>query len=152
MTRKFILLRGLKISLFFSLLFCSYCYTEAADQEISADSTAADSIVKLERSPVIFFSDTVYFISTKLGPYSSSERAINQSNKLEALLENELFDTLLLSTSEDAVAVEILHGEQVIGSVTQADADLLNKSKSEVAEEYIASIKRSFATNYDQNN
>nr|WP_170857078.1 mechanosensitive ion channel family protein [Algoriphagus locisalis] len=129
------------------LLFFGFLISVHAAQETSADTT-----VLPERSPVIFLNDTVYFITSKLGPYSAQERASNQSAKLEALIDNDLFDTLLLSTSEDEVAVEILHGDQVIGSVTQADANLLNKSKSEVAEEYLASIKSSFSANYEQKN
>ncbi|MFC5624255.1 mechanosensitive ion channel family protein [Algoriphagus winogradskyi] len=134
-------------------MYFSFCFAVNAAQETSpttAPEISADTTVKVEKSPVVFFSDTLYFISAKLGPYSAAERALNQSKRLEALIENDEFDTLLLSTSEDVVAVEILHGEQVIGSITQADADLSNKSKSELAEDYIAAIKISFATHNDQ--
>lgn len=68
------------------------------------------------------------------------------------LLENNEFDTLLLSVFEDELAAEIMHGDQVIGSVTQADAAALGKSKSELAEAYLAQLKISYKTHYGDNN
>ena len=150
MTCKFILSKGFLLTLFFSLICFRFCFAINSNQD-SSQKISADTIKIVEKSPVVFFKDTVYFISAKLGPYTATERALNQSNKLESLIENERFDTLLLSTSEDEVAVELLHGEQVIGSITQADADFSNKSKSELAEEHIAAIKASFVTHHEQN-
>ncbi|MGX7835496.1 hypothetical protein ACWKSR_10130, partial [Campylobacter fetus subsp. venerealis] len=65
---------------------------------------------------------------------------------------NNEFDTLLLSVFEDELAAEIMHGDQVIGSVTQADAAALGKSKSELAEAYLAQLKISYKTHYGDNN
>tara|TARA_R110002012_G_scaffold320297_3_gene543142 strand:- start:37228 stop:38763 length:1536 start_codon:yes stop_codon:yes gene_type:complete len=101
---------------------------------------------------VIFLTDTVHYISANLGPYSAKERAENQSKKLESLIDNEEFDTLLLSVFEDELAVEVTHGDLVIGSITQADATIMGKSKMEIAEEYLSRIKASYVAHYSEKN
>jgi small-conductance mechanosensitive channel len=101
------------------------------------------------KKPVIFFDEALFFIGTKLGPFQPEERATIFSNKLKSLLDSANFDTTLLRTSKDDLAIEILHGEIILGSVTEADAAYFNLDKNNLAENYINAIKASFKRNYN---
>lgn len=116
----------------------------AQDQD-STSINYPDTIQK----PVLFFNDTIFFIANKIGPFSPSERAQNFSNKLDLLLETEVFDTTLLSTTQDDIAIEIWHGEMILGSVTKEDASYFEKDQSVLAQEYLEAIKESYRRNHE---
>ncbi|WP_339878275.1 mechanosensitive ion channel family protein [uncultured Algoriphagus sp.] len=149
MTFEFNSSKRLRFTILFTILFCGAIIKVIAVQKSSSDTTTFSQI---EKSPVIFLTDTVHYISANLGPYSAKERAENQSKKLESLIDNEEFDTLLLSVFEDELAVEVTHGDLVIGSITQADATIMGKSKMEIAEEYLSRIKASYVAHYSEKN
>ena len=149
MTFEFNSSKRLRFTILFTILFCGAILKVIAVQKSSSDTTTFSQI---EKSPVIFLTDTVHYISANLGPYSAKERAENQSKKLESLIDNEEFDTLLLSVFEDELAVEVTHGDLVIGSITQADATIMGKSKMEIAEEYLSKIKASYVAHYSEKN
>jgi small-conductance mechanosensitive channel len=98
--------------------------------------------------PVIFFEDTLYFISTSIGSFGPEERANRISTKLTQLVEEETFDTTLLSIQEEDLAIELLHGNAIIGSVTDKDAEKQNLSKLELAEIQLQTIKDTFRENH----
>ncbi|MEP0712748.1 MAG: mechanosensitive ion channel family protein [Algoriphagus sp.] len=132
---------------------CVFTFSSALfAQQIEAD-TLADSRPQLQaqKFPVVFFSDTIFYIGEKLGPFSAAERAENQSKKLKLLIENDELDTALLSINVGEMDIEIIHGEQVLSSITQADATLLGKDKTVLAEEYVAALKRSYTTHSGEN-
>lgn len=110
-----------------------------------------DSIPKanvLGPVPVIFFEDTLHFISNSIGSFSPEERANRMSSKLKQLVEDETFDTTLLSLLEEDLAIELLHGNTIIGSVTDKDAEKHNLSKLELAEIQLQNIKDTFRENH----
>jgi len=104
------------------------------------------SKVQVRKYPVIFFTDTLFYISSKLGQYSAAERAENQSDKLALLIENDALDLALFTTVEDEVSTEILYGERIIASITKGDGDALRKEKGVLAQRYMAAIKASYTT------
>lgn len=130
------------------------CCLGASISALFAQQTESDTlrVVVREKHPVVFFSDTLFYISSKLGPYSAAERAENQSKKLTQLIESDALDTALLSVYEDGLSVEIMHGEQVLSSITNADAEALGKEKGVLADEYIAAIKASYSSHYGEKN
>lgn len=98
--------------------------------------------------PVIFFEDTLHFISTSIGSFSPAERANQMSSKLSQLVEDEKFDTTLLSLRQEDLAIELLHGKTIIGSVTDKDAEKQNLSKLELAEIQLQNIKDTYRENH----
>lgn len=117
-------------------------YGFAQENDSLPKKTSFDSI------PVIFFEDTLHFISTSIGPFSPAERANQMSSKLSQLVEDEKFDTTLLSLREEDLAIELLHGNTIIGSVTDKDAEKQNLSKLELAEIQLQNIKDTFRENH----
>ncbi len=130
-------------------LFTSFFLTSIITLAQNQDSTIIIQPDTLKK-PVIFYEDTLFFISTGLGSFSQNERAASFTKKLESLSESEALDTALLTFIEDGIALEILHGDLILGSVTKQDAAFLGKTQEEIAEGYIKSIKDSFAQNHQK--
>ncbi|EAZ80446.1 mechanosensitive ion channel family protein [Algoriphagus machipongonensis] len=135
----------------FFLLLSVGAFAQSGDTTAkdTINSTLADSLQKPKVYPVVFYEDTLFYIGAKLGPFSQEERATNFSNKLDLLLDAESLDTTLLSLSQDEVAIEILHGDIILGSVTAQDAAFIGNDQEEIAEFYIQSIKDSYAANHN---
>ncbi|MEN2284047.1 mechanosensitive ion channel family protein [Algoriphagus sp. SE2] len=127
---------------FFSLVFLNTAISFAQNQD-STIINHPDTIKK----PVFFLEDTLFFINTSLGPFSQKDRALNISRKLESLVESNVFDTTLLEITKDNAAVEILHGDLILASVTEPDAVFLGKTQEEIARDYISAIKQSYKLN-----
>lgn len=135
-----------------ALLLLNFFY--ALSTTLSSAQTELDTIPKVEvevdKFPVVFFTDTLFYISTNLGPYTAAERAASQSNKLAMLLENDALDTTLLKSYNDTIEVEIMHGKQIISTITQADAKIAGKDKEMLAAEHLKAIKASYQTHYGE--
>lgn len=135
----------IRISLF-ALLILNSAISSAQNQD-STSINYPDTLKKPVIFPVIFYEDTLFFISTELGPFNQEERALSFSKKLESLSESEVLDTALLTFKRDEVALEILHGDLILGSVTEKDAAFFGKTQEEIAKDYIKEIKDSYSLN-----
>ena len=134
------------IFLFLVLFANSLCKPICAQEPVPDTLPKADSVP----SPVVFFTDTLFFVSSNFGPYTAKQRAQNQSERLAFLLENESFDTAKIRTLEDEISIEILHGDLVLASVTDLDSRLVGKEKAELANEYVDAIKASYARHHGE--
>lgn len=101
--------------------------------------------------PVIVFNDTLFFIYSKLGPFSASERANTIASKLSNLVENEQFDAKKLSVIESVESHDVAHEDILLFSVIDRDAFWLNKSRAEVAEAYKNAIANDVARYQSEN-
>ena len=72
--------------------------------------------------PVVVFDDTLFYIYSKLGPYSPSERAKSISRKLEYLVNENLYDEKALKVHSGTESDDIMHGETILTSLTNRDA------------------------------
>lgn len=83
-----------------------------------------------------FFKDTLFLIYSKLGSFSSKDRAKAISNRVSNLAENFDFtpDSLVLAESEDAV--DLIYGETIIMNVSENDALWNSSTKQELAQKY----------------
>lgn len=95
--------------------------------------------------PVVLYGDTIFYIYSKLGPFSPSERASSIVQKLDLLVEENIFKPELLSVHEGEESHDIMHEDIIIMSIVNRDAFWLDKSRKEVAEQYAASIRSSVA-------
>ena len=93
--------------------------------------------------PVVVFEDTLFYIFSKLGPYSPSDRARAIADKLEFLVEENLYDENALMVYSSAESDDIIHGETIILSIINRDAFWLDKPRNVVAEEHLETIKTS---------
>lgn len=86
-------------------------------------------------------SDTVFRVYGKLGPYKPAERVAIINQRLERLLDEPPFKTDSLQVFEGESTADILYGDQIILSVTEADARPLAKTRKQVAEETLLRLK-----------
>lgn len=87
-------------------------------------------------SPVEFGKDTLFFVYTKLGPYSAHQRATNIRNKVLKLAEAEEFDPKFLQVDETDATYDLIYHNLILLSITDADAFWQNKSREELASDY----------------
>ncbi|MEQ9187178.1 MAG: mechanosensitive ion channel [Cryomorphaceae bacterium] len=100
--------------------------------------------------PVIIFGDTVFFIYSKLGPFSASERAGSIAKKVEELVDDDLFDPEQLTVVESEESHDLMHGEMILLSITDRDAFWLDKDRKVVADLYAAALKTCVADYHER--
>lgn len=101
--------------------------------------------------PVIIFSDTIFHIYAKLGPFKPSERATTIRKKVEFLVDDEIYDESLLRVRVGEESHDIYHGDIILASVTTRDAFWQNMSRDATAQLYLESIKQSVARYQKEN-
>jgi len=130
--------------LFIFFLSSSY-YALGQDAEITL--AKPDSIKKVEY-PVIFLGDTLGFISTPIGVFTAKDRAEKINQRLQDLLDEETLDTAIFRVQKEDTYVAIYHGDEVLGNISNSDAETLGLSPEEIANNYVAKLKISYAKNY----
>ncbi len=101
-----------------------------------------------EGIPVMLFRDTLFYIYSKLGPFSPTERAQNIQRKLEVLADRHAFVETRLMVFPGEESYDIMHDQMIVMSITDRDAFWLDKPKQQVADEYTLIIKQSVSDYY----
>ncbi len=100
--------------------------------------------------PVVFFDDTLFYIYSKIGPFTAAVRAENISKKLEWLVDDNIFNAELLKVIPGDESHDLVHDEIILLSVTDRDAFWLDKTRSEVAELYLEKVSAGVADYRDR--
>jgi small-conductance mechanosensitive channel len=95
--------------------------------------------------PVILYEDTIFFVYSKLGPFTPSDRARSIAKKLTTLIEENEYDEAKLIVFEGEDSYDIMHDQNIILSITIRDAFWLDKTSKEVANNYVSAIKTSIS-------
>ena len=113
------------------------------EQRIALKKQEIDS---LKRSAIGYpvtgiYKDTLFYIYSKIGASKPKDRAVNITNKIKNLFDDDFLtiDTITFVDAENTV--DIVYGETIIMSISETDALWQNKSKNELASEYIEIIK-----------
>ncbi len=93
-------------------------------------------------SPVILSSDTLFFVRAGLGPYTSEQRAKSIIDRLKRLLKDPLFRIESISISDDELGTNVLAGEVIIATVTDADTKAVGLTRQELAKMYAQKIQK----------
>jgi small-conductance mechanosensitive channel len=96
-------------------------------------------------APVVLYEDTMFFVYSKLGPFTPSDRAKSIIKKLSTLIEENEYDEEKLIVFEGEDSYDIMHDQNIILSITIKDAFWLDKTSKEVANNYVSAIKTSIA-------
>lgn len=99
-----------------------------------AEQQGTDGIVELEGR-------RLFTIRTKLGPFSRESRARSVIQKLDKLLDDPDFDLAKVSLNETDTTIDVIAGDIVITSITQADAELAGMDKLQLAEKYAERLR-----------
>ncbi|SDL67029.1 Mechanosensitive ion channel [Catalinimonas alkaloidigena] len=90
--------------------------------------------------PVAPFGDTLFYIFTKIGPFTPQERATNINHKIRGLYESGLYKSDDLHAVESESSYDLVYGETIVMSMTDWDALWQEMSKEELAQQYRAEI------------
>lgn len=92
--------------------------------------------------PVILKRDTLFYVYTRIGSFSASERAASITKRIEKLYEDPFYkaDSLALNQNEETYEITYKKSE-VILSVANLDGLWLNKSNEQLAKEYLSRVK-----------
>ena len=102
--------------------------------------------------PVLGFKkDTLYLIYSKMGAVSPQERAINVSNKIKQLYEDDFLidDSIRISKVEDTY--DLIYKDLIIASISENDALWSGKPIEELAENSLQIIKGSIGEGREEN-
>ena len=91
-------------------------------------------------APVVLYGDTVFYIYSRLGPFTPSTRARNIVTKVEELVDENLWDQELISVAEVEEVHDVLHGDEILLSVTERDAFWDDDTRQQVAQAHADDI------------
>ncbi|MBU2585234.1 MAG: mechanosensitive ion channel [Bacteroidetes bacterium] len=117
--------------------------------QLIGQSDTASSATTAKGSAVVFEKDTLFFIYSSLGPFSSDFRAEQASQKLSELIsdENTVVDSIQIV--QDGEYRHIDYGSKRLFTISADDSKLAGISVDELAERAISSIKNMhFNTHY----
>lgn len=86
--------------------------------------------------PVNPFGDTLFYVFTKIGPFSPIERAARINRHIEKLYSNHDYDPEQLKIVEAESTTDILYAELVLMSISEMDALWKDQSKAALAQLY----------------
>ncbi len=103
-------------------------------------------------NPVVLSSDTLFFINTKLGPFTPAARAQEINKKLEFILNDPKSKMDSLKIVESNSMTRIVLDTLDLMVVTDEDAALAGKTRIDLTKEYISAIKSSYSKYFDKYN
>jgi len=99
---------------------------------------------------VILDGKQLFVIRSNLGPFSAEARATNVANRLKKLLADPDINPESISVLNDSNSTEIIAGELIITSVTDADAKAADRNRQQLAEEFAGSLRTAIEANKAQ--
>ena len=104
------------------------------------DDSAGD---KIDGFPVLLADETLFVIQSNVGSFSSEERAQTITNRLEKIAEDTSVNLNLLRIQEQEATTNIVIGNKILVTLTEADAKAAQITRTKLANEYLAKIKDS---------
>lgn len=102
--------------------------------------------------PVRLVTDTLFYIYTRLGSFSASDRANAIEKRIRKLYEDAFFNADSITVIQNETSYDIVYNnEAIIMSVTDLDALWFNESSSQLANEYIKKIQAGVVKQKDEN-
>ena len=99
--------------------------------------------------PVVISGDTLFFISTSIGPFTAEQRVKELTGKINAIIQKgENPDSI--KSSEFSGYTNILINNRILMSVTDADAEYSGKSRPDLTKEIISIINDEIKTGVEQ--
>jgi small-conductance mechanosensitive channel len=122
-----------KLFLFTCLLLCTL------------SAYAQDSLRFAKGAAVVIEADTLFYLHSNIGPFTATERAQSVEKRLKALVKNPFFTTDSLRTNENETTSDVVYGDMIITSVTDAEATLYKVSRQELAKDHLQVVQNKTA-------
>ena len=91
--------------------------------------------------PVTLFTDTLFIIYTKLGSFDANERASTITKRINSLYEEDFFYPDSMKVDAGETTNDIIYNDRIIMSVSEVDALWFDKTRNEVSNEYLNTIR-----------
>jgi small-conductance mechanosensitive channel len=127
-----------KLILFMICLLIMLCYN--SHQLLGQDDSL--SSIKTEQGYPVVFNDTLFYIYSKLGPFSPADRAKAVVERITSLSNDPFFKADSLYTAESELTTDIMYEDRIIMSVTDLDAVAQNKTRSDIAKSDLEILKK----------
>jgi small-conductance mechanosensitive channel len=101
-------------------------------------------------APVVIGDDTVFAIYDKLGPFTPQERAQAITQRLARLAKDPSLGAYPVTVTDHELTSELVHGEMVLMTVTERDAQPTGRPRQELAKEYAGKIQTVLAKSREQ--
>ncbi|PZF74375.1 mechanosensitive ion channel family protein [Taibaiella soli] len=118
-----------------------------AEERILKRAHRIDSLrLVVKGFPVAPFGDTLFYVYTRLGPFSAHARAQAIDTKVNRIVDKVFYkaDSLIIINGEESV--DLVYEDMIILSITPNDAMWMNASQAELAKQYRDAIIKSIAT------
>ncbi|MDM1503520.1 mechanosensitive ion channel family protein [Myroides marinus] len=102
--------------------------------------TVQTSFVRMERTPVLSFNDTLFNVYGNIGSFTSKQRAKSIESKISMLADNYLFQGDSIKLSDEGTYLNIVYKNEILMSVDSLQAAQENKTRVEAAEHYRVQI------------
>jgi small-conductance mechanosensitive channel len=128
-----------------------YCSVALYFTILLAAAQPAPEVEQPVGAPVLLNQDTIFLVHYPLGAFSKEERAAATTKKINELKENRLFIADSVRVVDTNFSTNIIYGNKVLLSVTDADATIKGSTRQEVAEAYATLIRDSILRVTEQN-
>ena len=127
-------MRKLMLLLLLSATFTGFAQNDSPAINTSGqNSNGGDELAANNGYPVYLFSDTLFYVKTRLASLIPKERAANISSRLLKVYEDELVKPDDISIYANGNYMDIVCGETIIMSVSENDAELAGMTNVELA-------------------
>jgi small-conductance mechanosensitive channel len=92
-------------------------------------------------APVVFSGETLFFVHAKLGPFTPESRAKAITERLAKLSKDLSVRIDSIIVADNPTGTDILAGDVIIMTVTDADAEVAGRTRQELAKEYAPKIQ-----------
>ena len=103
-----------------------------------------------KQGAVVLDGKQLFVIRSNLGPFSADARATNVVSRLKKLLADPDINPESISVLNNTNSTEIIAGDVIIASVTDADAKAADRNRQDLAEEFASALRTAIAGNKDQ--
>ncbi|CUS04488.2 MscS Mechanosensitive ion channel [Candidatus Promineifilum breve] len=137
--------RGWPLLVTLLLLIWSSPVAASAVYQVEPTATPAATPPAQEGAPVIVNGQELFRLKTRVGSITATERAALVSDHISQLANNPFSGEIIVTVRDVEGATDIMVGEKVLVSVSDADAAAEGRARQELAQEWAAIIQTAIA-------
>lgn len=134
-----------RVSLLFALLLLLPRGSAAQTGTAQTRDTMAAAPAAPAGAPVILGRDTILIVRERLGSFTAAERAAAMRQRLERLTNDPLARGDSVAVVESEGTSDIVYGDRVLLTVTEADAAAVGSTRQALAAEYLSNVRQAMA-------
>jgi len=134
-----------RLALFVLLLLALACPAAAGARQDETPPTPPPTPVAEEGAAVVVNGQELFRLETRVGSITATERAALVAEHIGRLANNPFSDELIVAVVDTESATDIVVGDEVLVTVSNADAAAAGRDRQELAQEWAAIIQTAIA-------